>query len=151
LTRRYTIALGLATGVVVVDLLTKRWASTVFVDRPFEIVGGFLSLTYAENPGAAFSIFRGAGPFLGLAALAVTAALLWSLRRERPGLEVAAFGFILGGAVGNLADRVFRGTGFLDGKVIDWIDLWWIPTFNVADTSITIAVGLLLVQAWRTR
>jgi signal peptidase II len=58
---------------------------------------------------------------------------------------------IIGGALGNLVDRIFRGPGFLDGKVIDWIDLWWIPTFNVADMSITVAVGLLLIHAWQTR
>ncbi len=62
-----------------------------------------------------------------------------------------AFGLIIGSATGNLVDRIFRGSGFLDGKVIDWIDLWWIPTFNIADMSITIAVGLLLIQSWRTR
>jgi lipoprotein signal peptidase len=48
-------------------------------------------------------------------------------------------------------DRVFRGEGFLDGKVIDWISMWWIPTFNISDASVTIAVGLLLIHAWRTR
>jgi lipoprotein signal peptidase len=48
-------------------------------------------------------------------------------------------------------DRVFRGEGFLDGKVIDWVAMWWIPTFNIADASVTIAVGLLLIHAWRTR
>jgi signal peptidase II len=66
-------------------------------------------------------------------------------------LEVCAFGLIVGGALGNLLDRITRGDGFLDGHVIDWINLWWIPTFNVADMSITIAVVLLLIQAWRTR
>jgi signal peptidase II len=54
----------------------------------------------------------------------------------------------LGGALGNLADRVFRGNGFLDGKVIDWVDFWIIPTFNVADASVTIAVLLLLIHTW---
>jgi signal peptidase II len=62
-----------------------------------------------------------------------------------------AFSLIIGGAVGNLVDRIFRGPALLDGKVIDWINLWWIPTFNIADMSITIAVALLLVQTWRTR
>ena len=66
-------------------------------------------------------------------------------------METAAYGLIIGGALGNLVDRVFRGPGLLDGRVIDWIDLWWIPTFNVADMSITIAVALLLIHAWLTR
>jgi signal peptidase II len=54
----------------------------------------------------------------------------------------------MGGAFGNLADRVFRGEGWLDGKVIDWISLWFIPTFNLADASITVAVTLLVIGAW---
>ena len=133
------------------DLLTKRWASNALVDGPIGLIPGFLRLTYVENPGAAFSLFQGAGPYLGVAAALVVVGILWSLRRELPSLEVIIYGLIIGGAVGNLADRTFRGSGFLDGKVIDWIDLWWIPTFNIADMSITVAVGLLLIHAWRTR
>jgi signal peptidase II len=86
-----------------------------------------------------------------LAAIGVTLGLLWALRRPRPILEVAAFGLVMGGAVGNLVDRIFRGPGLLDGQVIDWVNLWWIPTFNLADASITIAVVLLVIQSWRTR
>ena len=151
LIRRYLLAVGLAISVVIVDLLTKRLASIELVDQPIEIIPDFLSLIYVENPGAAFSLLPGAGPFVGLAAIAVAIGVLWSLRKERPTLEVVAFGLIVGGAIGNLVDRIFRGDGFLDGKVIDWIDLWWIPTFNIADMAITVAVGLLLVQAWLTR
>ncbi|HEY7468083.1 MAG TPA: signal peptidase II [Acidimicrobiia bacterium] len=149
--RRYAIAVGLAAAVVLVDLLTKRWASIELVSEPLVMIPGFLELSYTENPGAAFSLFQNAGPFLGAAAIAVTTGLLMSLRRERPLLETAAFGLIIGGALGNLIDRIFRGEGVLDGYVIDWVNLWWIPTFNMADMSITIAVGLLLIQAWRTR
>lgn len=149
--RRYALGVGLATLVVVLDIVTKRWASIHLVDSDRVIITDFLVLTFTENPGAAFSLFENAGPFLGIAAIVVGVALLWSLRRERPMMETAAYGLIIGGALGNLVDRVFRGPGLLDGKVIDWIDLWWIPTFNVADMSITIAVGLLLIQAWLTR
>lgn len=149
--RRYTVGVGLAALVVVVDTLTKRWASVEFVASPLEVIPGFLRLRFTENPGAAFSLFQDAGPFLGVAAIGVGAGLLWAMRLERPLIETAAYGLIVGGALGNLVDRVFRGPGFLDGKVIDWIDLWWIPTFNVADMSITIAVTLLLAHAWLTR
>ena len=88
---------------------------------------------------------------MGVAAVVVSVFVLWSIRTERPLLEVAALGLVLGGANGNLMDRVFRGEGLLDGKVIDWISMWWIPTFNISDASVTIAVGLLLIHAWRTR
>ena len=149
--RRYAVAVGLAASVVVIDALTKRWASIALTGEPMVLIPGFLELSFTENPGAAFSLFQNAGPILGVAAIGVTIGLLWSLRRERPMLEVCAFGLIVGGALGNLLDRLSRGDGFLDGHVIDWINLWWIPTFNVADMSITIAVVLLLIQAWRTR
>lgn len=149
--RRYALGAGLAALVVVGDMITKRWASIELVDGDIVIIPGFLLLTFTENPGAAFSMFENAGPFFGLAALTVSAALLWSLRHDRPWMETAAYGLIIGGALGNLVDRVFRGPGMLDGRVIDWIDLWWIPTFNMADMSITIAVALLLIHAWLTR
>lgn len=149
--RRYSTAIGIAVALVTVDLLTKRYASTRFDGSPVEVIPGFFGFTYTENPGAAFSLFQNAGPVMGLAAIVVSGIVLWMLRADRPMLEVVALGFVLGGANGNLMDRIFRGDGWLDGKVIDWINLWIIPTFNVADASVTIAVGLLLIHAWKTR
>jgi signal peptidase II len=151
LIRRYALAVGVAAFVALVDALTKRWASIRFDGNPLEVIPGFLTFTYTENPGAAFGSLQNAGPFLGVAAIGVTLGLLWTMRHSRPGLEIFSFALIMGGAVGNLVDRIFRGPGLLDGKVIDWVNLWWIPTFNIADMSITIAVALLVVQTWRTR
>jgi signal peptidase II len=145
------VAGGLTAAVVAIDVVTKRIASLQFSDGPLVVIPDFLVLTYTENPGAAFSLLQDGGAYLGAAAIAVSLALLWTLRKAHHPLETVAFGLIIGGALGNLVDRVFRGPGLLDGKVIDWIDLWWIPTFNVADMSITIAVGLLLIHAWLTR
>jgi signal peptidase II len=151
LIRRYAVAVGLAALVVTVDALTKRWASIEFAQGPRVLIPDFLLLRFTENPGAAFSLLEDAGPYLGVAAVVVSIGLLWSIRLERPVMETVAYGLIVGGALGNLVDRLFRGPGLLDGKVIDWIDLWWIPTFNVADMSITIAVSLLVIHAWMTR
>ena len=151
LIRRYAAPLVIAVTVVVADALTKRLAAARFADAPVEVIPGFLSFTFTENPGAAFSLFQGAGPALGVAAMAVSLFVLWLLRVERPALERVAFALILGGAAGNLADRMGRGDGRLDGHVIDWVNLWWIPTFNLADASITVAVALLVIHAWRTR
>ncbi|MFV1963109.1 MAG: signal peptidase II [Acidimicrobiia bacterium] len=151
LIRRYSIALGIALAAVLTDLVTKRYASINFVDSPVEVIPGFLTFTYTENPGGAFSLFQNAGPFLGVAAIGVSIFVLWTIRTSRPLLEVVALGLVLGGAAGNLMDRVFRGEGFLDGRVIDWISMWWIPTFNVADASVFVAVVLLLIYTWRTR
>jgi signal peptidase II len=147
-TRRYLLAGGIAGMAVAADLFTKRLASINFVDERLEVIPGFLEFTYHENPGAAFSLFRSGGPFLAVAAVVILVVLLYSLRAERPAIEVTAYGFVMGGAFGNLADRVFRGDGWLDGKVIDWISLWFIPTFNIADASITVAVTLLVIGAW---
>lgn len=148
MTRRYLTALAIAAGVLTIDLLTKRWASVAFASEPLDLIPGFLSLTYVENPGAAFSLLPNGGSVIGVVAIIVVIGLLWSLRIERSRFDVVIFGLIIGAALGNLADRVFRGDGFLDGKVIDWIDLWWIPTFNVADMSLTFAVVILLIHAW---
>jgi signal peptidase II len=57
---------------------------------------------------------------------------------------------IIGGALGNLIDRIARGEGFLDGKVIDWVQLPNFPTFNVADSSVSVAVAVLLIGSWRS-
>ncbi len=149
--KRYGTALGIAAAVITADLLTKRFASNNLVGERVEVIPGFLELTYTENPGAAFSLFQNAGPWIGVIAIAIAAFIVGSLRTPRPQFEVVALGLVLGGALGNVVDRVFRGDGFLDGRVIDWVDLWWIPTFNIADASVTIAVALLLIYAWRTR
>ena len=149
--RRYLLAGGIAGTVVAADLFTKRLAAIRFADERLEVIPEFLEFTYHENPGAAFSLFQSGGPFLAVAAVVIVTVLLFSLRTERPTIEVAAYGFVMGGALGNLADRVFRAEGLLDGKVIDWISLWFIPTFNIADASITVAVTLLVIGAWTHR
>jgi lipoprotein signal peptidase len=76
--------------------------------------------------------------------------VLWTLRLDRTGIEVAALGLIMGGALGTFVDRLTRGDGFLDGRVIDWIVLWRIPTFTLADASIFSAVVLLLMVSWQS-
>lgn len=145
------VAVSIAAVIVMADLWSKRFAALHFVDSPQRVIPGFLDFSYTENPGAAFSMFQSGGPFLGVAALIIVIALLVVLRRETSELEVVAYGFVMGGAMGNFADRLVRGQGFLDGNVIDWINLWSIPTFNIADSAITLAVGLLIVDAWRRR
>lgn len=151
MTRRYLISGSIALAVVILDLATKRMAAVEFRDGGVTVIPGRLSFTFTENPGAAFSLFQNAGPVLGVAAIVVSVVVLAALWRPRPTLELIALGLVLGGAMGNLLDRIFRGPGFLDGKVIDWIALWPIPTFNVADAAVTTAVGLLLIHAWQTR
>ncbi|NIT98489.1 MAG: signal peptidase II, partial [Actinobacteria bacterium] len=95
-----------------------------------------------RNTGAAFSSFQGAGPLIGVLAIGVALWLVIMLRRNPRPPEAWALALVLGGAVGNLIDRFARGDGFLDGAVVDFIEWWWIPNFNIADASITIGAAL---------
>ncbi|HXV70044.1 MAG TPA: signal peptidase II [Acidimicrobiia bacterium] len=149
--RRYLIGFGIAAGVVILDLWTKRYAALHFDGNPVEIIPGFFGFTYIENPGGAFGFFQNGGTIIGIAAIIVTGVVLVALASPRVMLETVALGFVLGGAIGNLVDRFARGDGLIDGPVIDWIELWIIPTFNLADASVTLAVALLLLQAWLKR
>ncbi len=149
MTRRLLVGLGAAIGALAVDQATKALA-VVFISRPRPIIPGVLTFTYAENTGASFSLFQGAGTLLGLAAIAAVALTVGAILRPRPIGEVVGFGLIAGGAAGNLVDRILRGPGVFDGPVVDWIQLPNFPVFNLADTAITVGVGLLMIAAWRT-
>jgi signal peptidase II len=149
LRHRYGLTLAIAIFVVAIDLWTKRIAAVSFIDAQTTVIPGVLWFTYGENPGAAFSIFTGAGPVFGVAAIVATLAILVALRKPRMRAEVIAFGMVMGGAIGNLVDRIARGDGFLDGHVIDWIRFPNFPIFNLADSSITLAVVLLFIASFR--
>lgn len=151
LTRHRLLGLGIAAVVAALDLWTKRYASVHFVDSPVVVIPGLITFTYTENPGGAFSIFPNGGQVIGVLALAVTVYIILALKEERARFEVIGLGLVIGGAGGNLADRLFRADGVLDGSVIDWIDMWVIPTFNIADASVSFAAAWLLVGTWMTR
>ncbi|HWB89388.1 MAG TPA: signal peptidase II [Acidimicrobiia bacterium] len=151
LIRRYLVGLGVAAVVVALDLWTKRLAVTNLADADVVLIPGFFELTYVENPGGAFGFFRDGGTIIGIAAFTIAIVVLVAMAKPRAIPETVVLGLVLGGAVGNLVDRFARGPGIIDGAVIDWVNLSIIPTFNLADASITVAVGLLLIQAWRTR
>jgi signal peptidase II len=133
--------------VVVADQLTKWWALDALDDGPIDLIDGFLRLDLTMNTGAAFSLFQGNGQLLGVIAIGVIALIFFVLGDASRRIEAISLGLVLGGAIGNLVDRAFRGDTFLSGAVVDWIDLWFIPTFNVADSAITIGVALLVVAA----
>jgi signal peptidase II len=147
--RAYVVAVTTAVAVVILDLVTKRIAAASFADQPLTVIPGVLRFTFGENPGAAFSMFQDGGQFLALAAMVAVVVVLVALRTPRPTMEVVAFGLIMGGAVGNLIDRIARADSFLDGRVIDWIQFPNFPIFNIADSAITISVVLLFVATWQ--
>ena len=133
------------TGVLVVgvDQLIKHAVVRELAGRPpVRLIGDFLQLRYATNSGGAFSLLTGAPVFFALMAVAVVGGILYASRRAR-GLPVAlALGLLLGGAVGNLLDRLFRGAP-LRGEVVDFVKVGPWPVFNLADSCIVVG-GILL-------
>ncbi|MCP3975344.1 MAG: signal peptidase II [bacterium] len=139
--------LVIAATVVALDQLTKAWAVATFTDGSTSLIGDFLSFRVTRNPGAAFSSFQGGGAALGLIAAIVAISVAVILPKIEVPLERIALSLVMGGALGNFTDRIFRGDGFLDGAVVDFVDLWIIPTFNVADSAISVGVALMLASA----
>lgn len=134
---------AVAALVVAVDQLTKSWAVATLADRDIHVVWT-LRLHLVFNSGAAFSFGTG-NPWLFAAAAAVlVAGMFWWGRGVRSRRVLVALGCIVGGALGNLADRLLRGHG---GAVVDWIDLQWWPVFNVADASIVLGAVALVLAA----
>jgi signal peptidase II len=139
---RTLLLLGLAAGVLALDLVTKLVVVATLSDRePLRLLGGVLYLTEARNTGAAFSFAEGATVAFTLIAVVVVVVIVRVARRLFSTGWAVALGLVLGGAVGNLVDRVFRDPGFLRGGVVDFLSLFdpygrvW-PIFNVADSAI---------------
>jgi signal peptidase II len=137
--------------IILCDAWTKQWASdTLVLYRPQEVTS-WLNWTLAHNFGAAFSLLSDAGGwqrwFFTILAVAVTAFLLvWLFRLNRGEWRVGlSLGLVIGGAVGNLIDRLSLG------YVVDFIDVhyagWHWPAFNIADSAISCGVALLLLDA----
>lgn len=141
-TRAALIALVVA-AVVGADQATKTWALHHFADAPRHLVWT-LQLVVQFNSGIAFSQATGATSIVTVIALGVLVGLLIVARRTTGMFTAVILGLIMGGAVGNLADRLVRHHG---GAVIDWIDLRWWPVFNVADAALSIGVVLALARS----
>jgi signal peptidase II len=137
----------IALGVVVLDQLTKWWAVENLQDRDIDLFWT-LRLNLSYNTGMAFGQGQGWGPIIAVIAMVVIVVLLLGLRREGGRLTEIAVGLIIGGAVGNVIDRVFRSPGRLRGGVVDFIDFQWFPIFNLADTGITVGGFLMVGGAW---
>ncbi len=135
--------------VVVLDQLTKWWAVSTLDDRDIDVVWT-LRFNLSYNTGMAFSRGRDWGPVIGVLAMLIVVGLLMSLRRDANRLTDIAVGLIVGGAIGNVLDRLFRSPGWLRGGVVDFIDFQWFPIFNIADMGITIGGALLVLTAWLT-
>jgi signal peptidase II len=141
--RRVVIAGSVALAVVVVDQVTKSWAVRRLSRGEIHVVWKLdLELTY--NSGASFGVARGWAPIIAAIAVTAVIVLLAVVRRVRSDALAVALGLVIGGALGNLTDRIVRGH---HGAVVDFIALHFWPTFNVADSCIVvgaIAAALLI-------
>lgn len=142
--------LGVGILVVGLDQFTKWLAIQNLEGQPStEVLGEFLRLSFARNPGAAFSIGTGQTWLFTLIALCVAIAIMVFATRVTSVLWLIALGMMLGGALGNLIDRVAQPPGAGSGQVVDFIQLPNWPVFNVADMCVVIAAcGLVALTVF---
>lgn len=143
----WTVFLGLSGTIVVLDQLTKAWLQANFVPgQVAEVLGDTVRLVFGQNSGALFGIFRDQALLFALASLGVVGLIVAYHGRSARSLYLSiALGFLLGGAIGNLIDRLRLG------YVVDFVDVGIgnlrFYTFNVADAAISTAIVLLLAVA----
>lgn len=139
-----------AAVVVALDATTKAIVvANLEGHPPVSLLGGLLRLHVIRNAGAAFGFGAGLTVVFSLLAAAVAVAIARTARKLYSTGWAVALGLILGGAVGNLVDRVVRAPGFLHGYVVDWIQLPYWPIFNLADSAIVCGGALAIVLAFR--
>ena len=139
------MSLLVAAVIVLLDQVSKAWALRDLADGRIIQVIWTMQFNLTFNRGMAFSRGTGIGPIIGVIGLVVVVLLLLSLRRADNTLTRVATGLIIGGAVGNILDRLFRGSGWMRGAVIDFIDFQWWPVFNIADMAIMIGAATMMV------
>jgi signal peptidase II len=143
--RRLRTLLAVALLIYVSDLVTKVVA-VHFIDptAPISLIGDTVTLTLVRNPGAAFSMATGMTWLLTLVAIGVVIGVIKIGRTLRSKWWALGLGLVLGGALGNLTDRLFRSPGPLQGHVVDFVSVGWWPVFNVADSAIVCGAILLV-------
>jgi signal peptidase II len=149
--RRTAVLAAVAAAVLVLDLVSKIVVVAELLGRPpVKLPGGYLWLTHARNSGAAFSFAQGATVLFTAVAAVVIAVIVRTAAKLRSTAWAVSLGLVLGGAAGNLVDRLFRSPGPLRGHVVDWISLrtpdgkMLFPIFNLADSGI-VCGGILAV------
>lgn len=143
----WRMPVAIASGVVLIDQATKHWAVTTLSNGETIHVVWTLQFNLVFNSGMAFSQGRGFGPIIAIVATAVIVWLLVSLRSGSSRMSNIGMGLLIGGAAGNLIDRLFRGDAWLRGAVVDFIDFQWFPIFNVADIAVNVGAGLLILNS----
>jgi signal peptidase II len=136
--------------VLVADVVSKVVVvATIRRDERVHLIGDLLALTHTRNGGAAFSVGTGATVLFSLVALAVVVVIARQARRLLSRPWAVTLGLLLGGALGNLVDRLLRAPGPFRGQVVDWIQLPHWPVFNIADSAIVVGGCIAVLLASR--
>jgi len=144
---RLVLLLAVAGAVLLADALSKALVVRELSDHePVSLLGGLLTV---RNPGAAFGVAQGLTIAFTVVAVAVVVVILRLSRRLRSTPWAVALGLVLGGAVGNLVDRIFRAPGPGRGHVVDFLELPHWPVFNLADSAIVTAAVLMVLLSAR--
>lgn len=144
---RAVITLAITAGtILLLDQLTKIWAVARLENQPpIEVLGQFLQFTFVRNPGAAFSLGSSSTLIVSLLALTIVGVLLLRVRNLASVWWAVAMGGMIGGALGNLIDRIFRSPGVFRGHVVDFLALPNWPVFNIADMAVVGSALLMVV------
>ena len=150
LTRPRVLLLLLALLTVALDAATKALVvARLEGHAPVHVLGDVLTFDVSRNSGAAFSFAQGATVLFTLIAAVVVVVIVRTLPRLRSSGWAVTLGLLLGGAVGNLLDRLFRAPGVGRGWVVDFVHVRWFATFNVADSAITVGAVLAVLLSLR--
>jgi signal peptidase II len=142
--RRWAVPASLGLTVLALDQATKIWAVDTLGPEPYTRVlplgPEWLRFVYAQNTGVAFSLFQGMPLFFTITSIVITAGVIYAYAAHLPNRQLwvqIAMGLLLGGAIGNIVDRLRLG------YVVDFIAVGWWPVFNIADSAITTGVTML--------
>ena len=144
------LLLAVAAFVIAADVISKAIVVATMPGHPnIRLLGGALTITLTRNGGAAFSIGGSMTIVFTVIALGVVTYILRTARNLRSVGWAITLGLLLGGATGNLLDRIFRAPGLFQGHVVDWIELPHWPVFNLADSAIVIGAVVLAWTSFR--
>ena len=145
--RRSGVVAMVAAIVLGLDALTKQWAMSALADGPIDLFGP-VRFALVRNKAGAFGLGGAFVPFLAVAALLLVLVIVVKGTATEKLPTAVALGLVVGGAFGNVIDRIFRSPGFLQGAVVDFVDVGFWPVFNLADSAITCGCLLLLFASW---
>lgn len=148
--KKTALLAAVAAAVLALDVATKAWVVAELEGRrQLELLGGQLLIRVSRNPGAAFSFAEGATVLFTLIAIVVIVVIVRVSTRLRSAGWALSLGLLLGGAAGNLVDRLLRSPGVGRGAVVDFLDFQVWPSFNVADSGIVVGGVLAVLLSFR--